>query len=254
MAKQTINLGTGELTGDGESIRSAFDKINDNFTETYNDIATNLASAFDGDYNSLSNKPVLFSGDYNDLSNQPTLFDGAFSSLSGTPTTLAGYGISDAIDTSAINTTDGGTYKKLTFDGSSTEFIVNNLGDILEESITLRTIDSTTLLYGSRGGTTVGGRGAGITFIYHDDGTYRIGQMRPDVLRNSGKIPKLVIDAKWVRNELNNTIQAYTNGDSVIDIKADTVNIDGHISIADLKTLVAASTDFAGFQARIAAL
>jgi hypothetical protein len=73
MAKQTINLGTGELTGDGESIRSAFDKINDNFTETYNDIATNLASAFDGDYNSLSNKPVLFSGDYNDLSNQPTI-------------------------------------------------------------------------------------------------------------------------------------------------------------------------------------
>lgn len=96
MAKQTINLGTGELTGDGESIRSAFDKINDNFTETYNDIATNLASAFDGDYNSLSNKPVLFSGDYNDLTNQPTLFDGAYNSLSGTPTTLAGYGITDA--------------------------------------------------------------------------------------------------------------------------------------------------------------
>lgn len=35
MAKKTINLGTGELTGDGESIRSAFDKINDNFDELY---------------------------------------------------------------------------------------------------------------------------------------------------------------------------------------------------------------------------
>ena len=35
MAKQTINLGTGELTGDGESIRSAFDKVNDNFDEIY---------------------------------------------------------------------------------------------------------------------------------------------------------------------------------------------------------------------------
>jgi|TARA_B110000902_G_scaffold41162_1_gene44424 hypothetical protein len=35
MAKQTINLGTGELTGDGESIRSAFDKVNDNFDELY---------------------------------------------------------------------------------------------------------------------------------------------------------------------------------------------------------------------------
>ena len=31
MAKQTVNIGTGELTGDGESLRSAFDKINDNF-------------------------------------------------------------------------------------------------------------------------------------------------------------------------------------------------------------------------------
>jgi len=40
MAKQTINIGTGELTGDGESLRSAFDKTNDNFTETYADIAS----------------------------------------------------------------------------------------------------------------------------------------------------------------------------------------------------------------------
>lgn len=36
MAKKTINLGTGELTGDGESIRSAFDKINQNFSDLYN--------------------------------------------------------------------------------------------------------------------------------------------------------------------------------------------------------------------------
>ena len=36
MAKKTINLGSGELTGDGESIRSAFSKVNENFTEIYN--------------------------------------------------------------------------------------------------------------------------------------------------------------------------------------------------------------------------
>ena len=35
MAKQIINIGTGELTGDGETIRSAFDKVNDNFNELY---------------------------------------------------------------------------------------------------------------------------------------------------------------------------------------------------------------------------
>jgi len=102
MAKQTINLGTSELAGDGESIRSAFDKCNDNFTENYASIAsiesdiatldgskivygdlsvttasasgagalsynsstgvftfTPAASGFDGDYNSLTNKPTI---------------------------------------------------------------------------------------------------------------------------------------------------------------------------------------------------
>ena len=37
MAQKTINLGTGELTGDGETLRSAFSKANDNFTELYAD-------------------------------------------------------------------------------------------------------------------------------------------------------------------------------------------------------------------------
>jgi hypothetical protein len=35
MAKQTINIGSGELAGNGESIRSAFSKVNDNFDELY---------------------------------------------------------------------------------------------------------------------------------------------------------------------------------------------------------------------------
>ena len=35
MTKQTINIGSGELAGDGESIRSAFVKVNENFDEIY---------------------------------------------------------------------------------------------------------------------------------------------------------------------------------------------------------------------------
>lgn len=35
MAKQTINVGSGEFAGDGEALRSAFIKINNNFTELY---------------------------------------------------------------------------------------------------------------------------------------------------------------------------------------------------------------------------
>ena len=73
MAKQIINIGTSELKGDGESIRSAFDKANQNFTELYNDDAAD--------------------------------FDGAFNSLTGKPTTIAGYGITDALELGTTNTT-----------------------------------------------------------------------------------------------------------------------------------------------------
>lgn len=35
MTQQTINVGTNELAGDGESLRTAFQKVNSNFTELY---------------------------------------------------------------------------------------------------------------------------------------------------------------------------------------------------------------------------
>jgi len=38
MAKQTINLGTSPNKGDGDPLRTAFDKVNDNFTELYVDL------------------------------------------------------------------------------------------------------------------------------------------------------------------------------------------------------------------------
>ena len=44
MAKQTVNIGSGELAGNGESIRSAFDKINDNFDELYGAGGVDLTS------------------------------------------------------------------------------------------------------------------------------------------------------------------------------------------------------------------
>lgn len=46
MAKQTINIGTTANDGTGDQLRSAFDKINDNFTELYTDDA--------GDVNSIT--------------------------------------------------------------------------------------------------------------------------------------------------------------------------------------------------------
>jgi len=37
MAKQVINIGTSANDGTGDPLRTAFDKVNDNFTELYND-------------------------------------------------------------------------------------------------------------------------------------------------------------------------------------------------------------------------
>src|SRR6056300_1517816 len=42
MAKKTINIGTSANKGDGDPLRTAFDKINDNFDELYADNLTDL--------------------------------------------------------------------------------------------------------------------------------------------------------------------------------------------------------------------
>lgn len=39
MAQQLINIGSSPNKGDGDAIRTAFDKVNDNFTELYVDVA-----------------------------------------------------------------------------------------------------------------------------------------------------------------------------------------------------------------------
>jgi hypothetical protein len=44
MAKQTINIGTVANDGTGDPLRTAFDKVNDNFTELYSDDAGDVDS------------------------------------------------------------------------------------------------------------------------------------------------------------------------------------------------------------------
>jgi len=44
MAKQVINIGTVANDGTGDPLRTAFDKVNDNFTELYNDDAGDVNS------------------------------------------------------------------------------------------------------------------------------------------------------------------------------------------------------------------
>jgi len=55
MTQQTINIGSTPNRGDGDPLRLAFTKINENFTELY----TANAAAFDGSYNSLADTPTI---------------------------------------------------------------------------------------------------------------------------------------------------------------------------------------------------
>jgi hypothetical protein len=45
MAKQLINIGTSANKGDGDPLRTAFDKINDNFNELYASTTLDLDSS-----------------------------------------------------------------------------------------------------------------------------------------------------------------------------------------------------------------
>lgn len=107
MAKQNINIGTAPNSGTGDPLRSAFTKINENFTELYN------RSVFSGSYNDLTNKPVLFSGSYNDLTNKPTV-----------PTD-----INQLTDTGGLLTSGGTSYNQS----------LNTTDDVAFNSITLAT-------------------------------------------------------------------------------------------------------------------
>jgi len=116
---ETVTGGISE----SDPIFSAWDK-------DYNDL-TNKPNLFDGQYVSLTGTPtiptdlfdltdnssLLFSGSYNDLSDIPSLFSGSFTDLTDKPTTIDGYGITDAFD---------GQYSSLTgtptiFSGSFTD-------------------------------------------------------------------------------------------------------------------------------------
>lgn len=48
MAKQSIGIGTVANDGTGDSLRTAFGKCNDNFTELYNRVATSVPATTDG--------------------------------------------------------------------------------------------------------------------------------------------------------------------------------------------------------------
>ena len=119
MAIQVINIGSSANKGDGDPLRTAFKKINDNFAEldvtnknrdingsVFADDSTLLVDAVNGTITAsvlVGTLPALNGSNLTNL----TIPAQTFASLTGTPTTLAGYGITDAISSSGDYTQNG---------------------------------------------------------------------------------------------------------------------------------------------------
>jgi len=126
MAQRTVNIGSSANKGDGDPLRTAFTKINQNFTEVYADIAaledggissdivgsvfaqdsTLLVDATSASIPAANLTGALPAIDGSNLTGITTV-GVAFANVSGTPTTIAGYGITDAFDgqySSLVNT------------------------------------------------------------------------------------------------------------------------------------------------------
>lgn len=130
MARQNINIGTSANKGDGEPLRTAFDKINDNFTEVYGDIqalksgaiVADVKGTIVGDDSTILVDAVNSTIPATNLSGALPALDGSaltnvsvssidFTNVTNTPTTLAGYGITDAASIDGSNRlkiSDGG--------------------------------------------------------------------------------------------------------------------------------------------------
>ena len=114
MAKQTINIGSGELAGDGESPCQHLTKLMTTLMK-YTQVAepTRIQTQFLGGNLDPSGNDITGVGNLNIqviLQLQDLSASLAYSNLTSTPTTLAGYGITDAytqtqVDTAITNAT-----------------------------------------------------------------------------------------------------------------------------------------------------
>lgn len=106
MAKQTINIGTYELDTDNsvDTIRAAFNKANENFSELYN----NDSSDFNGDYSTLTNKPTI-PADVSDLTDTTSLLTSTSANVEIETQTLGRTNSQDQFIPFIINDTVTGT-------------------------------------------------------------------------------------------------------------------------------------------------
>ena len=146
MPKQTINVGSGELTGNGESLRAAFVKINNNFNEVYSEIdgivVPTVVSAFSNDVGYIKDDdiPTALSQLSNDVGYITTAsVPRALSSL----TNDVGFIVSTSTLVNGSYTLRFDQNGSLVFPDNSAQYTawtgiisVNNIGDISAVSIT----------------------------------------------------------------------------------------------------------------------
>ena len=202
MAKQTINLGTGELTGDGESIRSAFDKVNDNFDEVYARDVNTDAQTLSIDGNTIS----ITGGNSVTIAPSVSLDGDLTGSVFADDSTLLVDGVGGKVMLTTNTTTELTEGTNLYYTDVRADARITNAG--------------------SANWNTAFGWGNHASAGYQVAGAPHDGDMTGSVF---GDDSTLLVDA------VNNVIP-------------------GYVSLATLKTEVAASADFAAFKLRIAAL
>ena len=203
MAQQNINIGSSANKGDGDPIRTAFTKVNANFTE--------LFARHDGSISHVQDiKGSVFGED------STTLVDGLNSKIN----------LDGTVKGNIIPDTD------VTYDiGSST----HRFKDLYLSGNTIH-LGTSTLSVDANGNFQLSGGLQSNNPIVGDDSTLLV-----DTANSS--IPYAVLSGTPTIPTNNNQL---TNGAGFITAET--------ITLATLKTEVAASTDFADFKTRIAAL
>ena len=273
MAKQTVNLGTSANKGDGDPLRTAFDKVNDNFTEVYS-----LLGAEGGDVDDVV-APMLVHSDHtnvtvtrDDAANKIIFsvdpYDGDITgSVFADDSTLLVDGVNSNIPKANIEDSANwdtafawGNHASAGYQSATSPFTGDLTGSVFAD-------DSTLLVDGVAGkvlgdvenNSVITGRVKSqddidlYVFAGGNGAVILAGQSDVSIGHTIGQVDI------YGAVEFNNGTTSFQSGNDVtfncpVNFTNSTITMPQYISLADLKTEVAASTDFDDFQARIAAL
>jgi hypothetical protein len=250
MAKQTIDIGTSANKGDGDPLRVAFDKINDNFDELYardtgadpEAFTSNLIPSTDNTYN-LGSEAKQWSDAYI----QDFLYLGGVRlSTDSNGNLIIGGTIQQKVDVVASVFADDST---LLVDG------VNGLivGDVDNDNVTTYFVN-----FANTG-----------CQVFVDEGGYfylRATNTDSDIIIRTnasgageydfvfGKDGNLTVEGSVISNVTGDLTGSVFADDSTLLVDGVNGIIPGYVSIQSLQTIAAASNDFDEFKAAIAAL